>query len=264
MKRGAPEHKKMKRLAALLQIPLAQAVGTMELLFHFASRQAPEGDIGSHPDEDIAHAVHWNKKPATLISALLEAAWLDPNEKYRFIIHDWPDHADDSVRKWLTRHKKDFLETYGQRPAKIETVSGKSADGVQPSREAEAKALAEAQKPGGGPGGTEMHWSVDEGYQPFVAAYREARPNTLGEEFADAIRPWRMLAFDQQAKALRGVIQRVRNGIWRPAEPHFVMPPSKYLQVEWKRDVTVAIAPPTSKSDDKMARVLKRVQEESR
>lgn len=117
---------------------------------------------------------------------------------------------------------------------------------------------------GGGPGGTEMHWSVDEGYQPFVAAYREARPNTLDDEFADALFPWRLLAFDQRLQATRGVVQRVKGGIWRPGEPQFVMPPAKYLQREWKREVIAPTTPTASKSDAKSAAVLRRIEEQNR
>lgn len=114
MKRGTPEHKKMKRLAAELQIPLPQAVGIMEMLWHFVGKQAPEGDIGAHSDVDIAHEVHWHKKPSLLIDGLVSAVWLERNDAHRLIVHDWPDHCEATVIRSLIRAKKDFLLCYGR------------------------------------------------------------------------------------------------------------------------------------------------------
>jgi hypothetical protein len=83
--------------------------------------------------------------------------------------------------------------------------------------------------------GTRAAWEVDEHYIPFVVAYREARPNTLTEEFADAHRPFLLLSFEQRLLAVQGVTERVRIGLWDPAQWQMVMKPSKYLQAEWKR-----------------------------
>lgn len=253
MKKGTPRHPKTYNLADRLKVPLYAAAGILEMLWHVAGQQTPQGDIGSLSDAAIAEGVAWKKSPVALVEALAESRWFDRSKDHRFILHDWPDHCEESVIKKLIREEKDFLPCYGKtvhqtrsgRSRDInQTPSRQKLDGIQPSREAMAMATAEAQKFGGGAGGTEMHWSVDEGYQPFVAAYRQARPNTLDDEFADAIFPWRMLDFEQQLKAVRGVVQRVQYGIWRPGEPHMITPPVKYLQREWKREV---IAPARAK-----------------
>jgi hypothetical protein len=96
----------MKHLAELLNIPLAHAVGIMEMLWHFAARHAPQGDIGKYTDRQIADAVGWQRPTGTrgvtpecrLSDALVEAKWLDRVSGHRLVVHDWKDHCDESVR----------------------------------------------------------------------------------------------------------------------------------------------------------------------
>ncbi len=153
MKRGTPEHPKVFRLAKLLNIPHYAAVGVLELLWHFTARYAPRGDIGKHPDIFIAKALDWNRPTGRkgisphffLINALVEAGWLDSDHQVpcqctpsvpqvtcqwtpsdcqvtcqcvfsRLIVHDWFDHADEAVRKFLSRHSLDFVSTQSRLP----------------------------------------------------------------------------------------------------------------------------------------------------
>lgn len=109
MKRGAPEHPKMSRLAEILKIEHAHAVGIMEMLWHYTARFAIQGDVGRWPDDSIAHAVRWRGEPGKLIDALVKAGWLDRDPDYRLIVHDWDQHADQSVSKTLKNRALDFV-----------------------------------------------------------------------------------------------------------------------------------------------------------
>lgn len=140
MKRGTPRHKKMYDLAARLKIELPHAVGIMEMLWQHASQFARQGDIGTMDDSDIAGAVKWPKRPDALIEGLVGAKWLHRHEEYRLYIHDWPEHCEDSVKKWLKNNGKNFLPVYGKSLEKVVTISRKSLT----SGTAEAKAKAEA------------------------------------------------------------------------------------------------------------------------
>ena len=110
MKRGTPEHPKMKHLARALHINRCTAVGILECLWHWAGKFAQQGDIGRHLDVDIAEAVYWTREPEVLIKALVECGWVDRSETYRLLIHDWQDHADEAVRKYLERHNLKFRQ----------------------------------------------------------------------------------------------------------------------------------------------------------
>lgn len=134
MKRGTPRHKKMHALASALGIRLYSAVGIMEMLWHYTGQHTPEGDIGSVPDAEIASAVSWEKKPEKLVSALVDSNWVNRHEKYRLYVHDWPDHCEQSVRKWLDRNRKKFLPVYGQSTDSVRTNDGQLPDVVQASR----------------------------------------------------------------------------------------------------------------------------------
>jgi len=87
--------------------------------------------------------------------------------------------------------------------------------------------------------------ALDETFAEFEQAYRDAKPDVIPEDFADALIPWRQLAFNQQLIAVSGIRRRVEFGRWRPSEPHFIPTPGKYLRTgEWKREV---VAPTEAK-----------------
>jgi hypothetical protein len=109
MKRGAPDHPKMKKLARALNINRGWAVGLLESLWHWTSKFAPQGDIGKHEDVDIAEGCFWDREPSELINALIETGWIERCDKHRLLVHDWHDHADEAVTKRLARSKLPFL-----------------------------------------------------------------------------------------------------------------------------------------------------------
>ncbi len=141
MKRGTPEHPKTDDLAEALtkkcEIPLEiahdAAVGIEEKLFHFTARYAPQGDVGKHSDTTIARRIGWPWEPAECIETLLRIGWLDAPEgddPPRLVVHDWPEHADDTVRKSLEREGLPFWDGSPTRREKPGRQSRQSRDDV--------------------------------------------------------------------------------------------------------------------------------------
>jgi hypothetical protein len=115
MKRGTPRHPKLGDLMEALQIKeRALAVGYLELLWHFAAEFAPQGDIGKYSDSRIEAAMDWHGKRGRLVEALTTSRWLDVHDKCRLCVHDWADHADESVRKRLQRANVNFVVVTGK------------------------------------------------------------------------------------------------------------------------------------------------------
>lgn len=112
MKRGAPDHPKTFALAEALGIRRVHAVGILEMLFHFTSQYAPQGDIGRFTSKRIAAAVDWHGKPDKLISALVETGWIDTHPEVKLVVHDWHDHADRTTLQRLTRQGKSAVKYY--------------------------------------------------------------------------------------------------------------------------------------------------------
>lgn len=127
MKRGTPDHPKTRRLMRLLSIETWQACGILETLWHFTAKHAIRGDIGRWTDEEIAEGIGWTKDASELVSALVESRWLDRSDKYRLIVHDWHDHADDSVKKTLKNRGETFVtfEANSEAFRKVPESSGK-------------------------------------------------------------------------------------------------------------------------------------------
>lgn len=111
MKRDAPNNSKMKRVCRVLDIPAYQAVGILELLWHLTAREAPRGNIGKLSNEDIALALDYRGDEGKLIDALVRTGWLDESAEHRLVVHDWHEHADEAVKKRLTRSGQSFVST---------------------------------------------------------------------------------------------------------------------------------------------------------
>lgn len=109
MKRGTPRHIKTQKLAKSLKIPVAQAIGHLELLWHFTAEYTPQGNVGKYENNWLESNLLWTGKPGELIKNLIKVGWIDTDPVHRLIIHDWSDHADESVRKRLQRAHLSFL-----------------------------------------------------------------------------------------------------------------------------------------------------------
>jgi len=110
VKLGATETIKFKKLKMRLGVPHWQAVGLLESLWRFAERNSPLGDIGRHPNDDIAAAIEWSGSADELIAALVECRWLDVSEEYRLVVHDWSDHMPTWLVGNLKRHGKTAVD----------------------------------------------------------------------------------------------------------------------------------------------------------
>jgi hypothetical protein len=104
VKRGTPTHPKTVMLASMLGAPRYQAVGLLELLWHFTAAYCPQGDVGRRTNAQIAAFLDWPAAEADrLVEALVSCGWLDRNDEHRLVVHDWHEHCDGSCDKYLAR-----------------------------------------------------------------------------------------------------------------------------------------------------------------
>ena len=210
MKRGTPRHPKTYALAEFLGVPLYSAVGILEMLWHHANQHTPRGDIGSLPDAAISEASGWNKKPSILIEALVKSRWIEIDNDYRFIIHDWPDHCEQSAIKWLEYNHTDFLPIYG---VSLENRKRKSRDSL-PSRVAMAMAgvsedLKEKKD------GEILPPELDEQFLEYQRLFRLVG-NPIPEDFAAGSfcwRAWSILDFEQREAVVESLKVREAAGV---------------------------------------------------
>ena len=108
MKIGTQRNSKVTRLARLLGVSKSHAIGLLECLWGLASEVAPQGDIGTQDDDDIADHCYWpttgKKGTSFLISALIQSGWVDTCECHRLVIHDWHEHSPSYITKKLHRN----------------------------------------------------------------------------------------------------------------------------------------------------------------
>jgi hypothetical protein len=106
--RAVPDHPKFAVLMAKLHRPKYVALGCLEAIWHFTGRFTPQGNIGKYSDKSIEAWVQWDGAPGALITALVEAGWLDTDEIFRLIVHDWDQHADKATKQCVRRLKLNF------------------------------------------------------------------------------------------------------------------------------------------------------------
>lgn len=245
MKRGTPRHPKTYALAEALGVRVAEAAGLLEMLWHQAAQLTPRGDIGSLPDGAIAQGCTWHKKPSALLDALRTTGWIDSDEQHRIVIHDWPDHCDEYVKKVLRRGLKDFLPVYGKSLYDEQTLSGQMPDKVRPSRVARQGTVLEelessktektSTRDVDEPRGARMRVEFDDQWQELQRAYEKTGKPLIAEDWAKAHFLWRVMDHFQKNAALSGVGERVAAGQWDDA--NFIPLPEKYLRSEYKRAV---------------------------
>jgi len=130
MKRGTPDHPKMDHLSALLEIPRYAAVGIVESVWHLAQQYAKRGDIGKFAPEVIARKIDWRGESDTLVHCLWEAGWLDRCRCHGLRLHDWPDHADQTVSRSEEVKRLGFLGCYSDASS---VLAPDERDASQPS-----------------------------------------------------------------------------------------------------------------------------------
>jgi hypothetical protein len=86
-----------------LDIPEPYALGLLAKMWEWVSKYTPSGDIGKYSDAIIASKIGWPDEPSRLIRGMVDAKWLDENQSYRLLVHDWPQHCEDSVHAQLAR-----------------------------------------------------------------------------------------------------------------------------------------------------------------
>lgn len=118
MKVGTTEKIKFKRTKRAFGLPLWQAVGLIESVWMAAYQNAPAGDIGKMSNEDIAAAIEWEGSPDELIAQLVKDGWIDEDEEFRLIVHDWSDHVAQFLKGAFAKHGKLFADQAAKQRAK--------------------------------------------------------------------------------------------------------------------------------------------------
>lgn len=127
-KRGTFEHRKTGALARALGCQRWAAFGLLECLWHWTARQARTGLLPSDWATEFADHARWDGDPEDLRSALVATGWIDHGAGSRDFVHDWQDHADDSVKKTLANNRECFMMPDGSARAPFEKRNSSRTD----------------------------------------------------------------------------------------------------------------------------------------
>jgi hypothetical protein len=102
MKPSAFDHPKTEDFADRLGIRMREAWGILDRLFAITTQHAYRGDVGARfTDRQLARRLDWDESEGVekLVEALAGAGFLDPHPVHRFVVHDWPEHAPEYVKR---------------------------------------------------------------------------------------------------------------------------------------------------------------------
>jgi hypothetical protein len=111
MKLDALDHPKTLDFADRLGVEIPTAIGHLELLWAFAAKQSPQGNIGKWTNGAIAKACFWSGSPDEFLNCLLKCGLVDEHKTHRLVIHDWAQHCPNWVRAKLSKLKIGFIST---------------------------------------------------------------------------------------------------------------------------------------------------------
>ena len=89
------EHRKVREVAAILDIPAVYLIGHLHCLWHKVIELAEDGDITLWSEVDISYYSRWDKDPKVFYEAL-KNRFIDEKNGFK-LIHDWLDYS----RKYL-------------------------------------------------------------------------------------------------------------------------------------------------------------------
>ncbi len=123
-------HPKTKRLARRLDLSPAAAIGHLHCLWWWAVDYAPDGDLSDLEDWEIADAAGYEGDSVDFVMALVYSGFLDNNEEGRLYIHDWSEHAGQTI-EMLNRTKKnnrDRQRRYREKRRLAKEITDSNAD----------------------------------------------------------------------------------------------------------------------------------------
>jgi len=115
------DHPKVRKLARRLTVNRAQAAGHLALLWSWALRHAPDGDLSQIDFEDIEEAAQWGGAHGDFVKACFDCAFLDQNGD-QIAIHNWITRGGSFAENKRKQRNRDA------RKSQDETVPGLSRD----------------------------------------------------------------------------------------------------------------------------------------
>ena len=129
-------HPKTKRLARLLNISIAAAIGHLHMFWWWAMDYADNGDVSQYDPEDIADAGGWEGDAQTFLDAMINCG---PGNRCGFIdraengmyIHDW----DEYIGKLLERRQRNKESVHKSRNKNVGDTLATCNANVTPTNE---------------------------------------------------------------------------------------------------------------------------------
>lgn len=177
-KRGTYNHPKTRRLARLLHIPRSYAYGLVTAMWDYAEEHCKYGDIGKCADFEIEEEVDWNGDEGAFVAACITAQWLDEDATHRLLIHDWPDHCEDTVHNRIARERGFFANGEAPKTSRLSLQERSVAEAfynANPGKTQESRNTHEEPEPCARTNNDHAHESPEQAQENARRAFKSAQ-----------------------------------------------------------------------------------------
>lgn len=149
------QHPKTRRLSRWLGVSIPTTIGHLHLLWHFALKYCPDGDLRDYSVDDIEEGCMWEGEPGRLWNGLA-AGWLDYDEDAdTWRVHDWEEYGGKLVNRKEANAAR-MREARAKQPSSTEKprathVQRTSAARVEPEESRGEKKRVEESRPPSSP-----------------------------------------------------------------------------------------------------------------
>ncbi len=95
------QHPKTRKFARLLGVTIPTALGHLHLLWHFALKYAPDGDLARFDNDELADGCMWEGDSDLLVRSLWAAGWTEVPEGTEggSILHQWEEYGGKVLKQ---------------------------------------------------------------------------------------------------------------------------------------------------------------------
>ena len=91
-------HPKTLRLMRRLGTSRAETIGHLHMFWWWCLDYAPDGDLTSFDNEELATAAEWEGDADTFANAMIDAGFVDDDDALRYV-HDWQEYGGKLLRR---------------------------------------------------------------------------------------------------------------------------------------------------------------------
>lgn len=244
------DHRKLLAAVDELEIAPAHMLGLLISFWLWALDNAPSGSLDGISNRMIARAAQWDGEPDELVSAMINAGFLDEESTGNLEIHDWHEYAGkliDQREAEKDRSRRRRAAAAATAPPEQQTTDGRPTDNrkkaagrVDQSKVDQSRPKQSTPDQGDPPPNPQTETKPDAQARRFAEFWKEY-PKKVGKKAAE--KSWQKLRPDAELfeRIMQAVTAAKSSEQWNRENGRFIPNPSTWInQGRWDDELPTA------------------------